>query len=446
MTTAKFALTAKQEEANALLGSPATHILLAGGSRSGKTFLLIRAIVIRALKAPASRHAVVRYRFGHVKQSIVNDTFPKVMQLCFPEVKYDLNKSELYVTFPNLSQILFLGLDDKERTEKILGTEFVTIFFEECSQIQYPSRNMALTRLAQKVTDKLNSKPLTARAYYACNPPTKAHWTYKLFLAHEEPDSRQPVQANDYAFMKLNPYDNVENLDENYIAKLQALPARERQRFLEGEFADATPGQLFSEDIFERWRVLDGELPQMLRVVVAVDPSGADDKDNTDNDAIGIVVAGLGIDGVAYILEDLTCKAGPATWGRVATDAFQRHQADRVVGEINYGGAMVGYVIKQSRPNTPYRSITASRGKTVRAEPVAALMETGKVRIVGTKREMCDELLGFTTYGYMGEHSPNRADACIYACSDLFPELLKAQEPKPMPRPRVIRPTHWMNA
>jgi phage terminase large subunit-like protein len=98
------------------------------------------------------------------------------------------------------------------------------------------------------------------------------------------------------------------------------------------------------------------------------------------------------------------------------------------VGEVNFGGAMVGFVIRQARPHTPYRAITASRGKTVRAEPVSALMEEGKVRIVGVMRELEDELLGFTTHGYIGERSPNRADAAIWAISDLFPELMKAQD------------------
>ena len=79
----------------------------------------------------------------------------------------------------------------------------------------------------------------------------------------------------------------------------------------------------------------------MVRVVVAVDPSGADDADNADNDEIGIVVVGLGQDGAAYLLEDCTLKAGPATWGRVAVQAFMRHQADAIVGETNFGGAMV---------------------------------------------------------------------------------------------------------
>src|SRR5579862_3468161 len=185
-----FTYTDKQLLAGELLASHARHVLLAGGSRSGKTFLIVSKIVARALRARGSRHAIVRFRFGHVKQSIVHDTFPKVMRLRYPEIHYDLNRSDWFATLPNGSEIWFAGLDDKERTEKILGTEFVTIFLEECSQIPYSSRNMAVTRLAQLVEDDVTHEPLPLKMFYAENPPDKGHWTYKLFKLHEDPETR----------------------------------------------------------------------------------------------------------------------------------------------------------------------------------------------------------------------------------------------------------------
>jgi len=93
--------TAKQESAQTILAGSATHIMLFGGSRSGKTFLLVRNVVMRALKAPKSRHAILRFRFNHVKASIVADTFPKVMELCFPGVRWDLNKTDWFAELPN---------------------------------------------------------------------------------------------------------------------------------------------------------------------------------------------------------------------------------------------------------------------------------------------------------------------------------------------------------
>lgn len=427
-------LTERQQQAQAVLASEATHLMLYGGSRSGKTFLLVRNVVMRALKAPKSRHAVLRFRFNAVKSSVVLDTFPKVMEIAFPGVTYELSKTDWFAEFPNGSQIWFAGLDDKERTEKILGMEFVTIYLNEASQIPWGSRNVALTRLAQKAMQEIEGREPTEmrpRMYYDCNPPSKSHWTYKLFHDKADPETREPVKRpEDYAWFQINPNSNRENLSDNYLTTLSGMSARMRKRFETGEFADATPNQLFSDEVIDTWRVTDGVLPDMVRVVVAVDPSGADDVDNADNDEIGIMVAGIGTNGIAYVLEDCTVKAGPGTWGKVATSAFERHEADVVVAETNYGGAMVQQTINVARPRTPFKKVTASRGKVARAEPFSALYESGKVRHVGVFPQLEDELNAFSTYGYTGNGSPNRADALIWALAELFPGLIRGERKK----------------
>lgn len=435
-------LTAKQQAAQEVLASDATHIMLFGGSRSGKTFLLVRNVCMRALKAPKSRHAILRFRFNAVKASIIMDTFPKVMTLAFPGVRYELSKTDWFAQLDNGAQIWFGGLDDKERTEKILGMEFVTIYLNEASQIPQGSRDIAVTRLAQQVDQVMEGRdpcPLKPRMYYDCNPPSKAHWTYKMFVEKRDPDTKQAfAHPDDYAHFQINPFDNAANVSAGYLETLSSLSARLQKRFLKGEFADATPNQLFSEEDIDKWRVMDGVVPDFVRVVVAVDPSGSGDVDNADNDAIGICVVGLGTDGNAYLLEDCTVKAGPATWGRVVTSAFDRHAADIVVGEINYGGAMVQHTIQTARPRTPYKSVTATRGKAVRAEPISALYETGKVRHVGEFQELEDELTAFSTVGYLGDKSPNRADAVIWALTELFPGMVRA--PKERAKPPKSRP------
>jgi hypothetical protein len=420
-------LTDRQEEAQTVLAGPALHAMLFGGSRSGKTFLHVRNTVFRALKAPESRHAIFRFRYNHLKASIVLDTFPKVMRLAFPGVKHRLYVQDGFAEVAGGSQVWFAGLDDKDRTEKILGMEFATLLFNECSQIPYNSVTTAITRLAQRAQTKMEGRPdsiLKLRAFYDCNPPPKSHWTYRLFIEHTDPETREKLRRpEDYAAFQINPRDNVENLSPEYIQTLEGLPARMRARFLEGRFAEANPSALFPEEHIDRWRVIDGSTPDMVRVVVSVDPSGADDADSADNDEIGIVVVGLGTDGNAYLLEDCTVKAGPATWGKVATSAFDRHQASCIVGETNYGGAMVQQTIQVARPRTPFKKVTASRGKVQRAEPFSALYEQGKVRHVGMFPKLEDELSGFSTSGYTGSKSPNRADALIWALAELFPSI-----------------------
>lgn len=441
-------LTAKQEEANLLLGSAAQHVLLAGGSRSGKTFLTMRAKIIRRIAASGSRGATLRFRFNACKASIVLDTFPKVMALCFPDVKYHIDKQDWIAYFENGSQEWFGGLDDKERTEKILGQEFADIFLNECSQIPKSSRDMAVTRLAQNVKVDHTGAMLRLKMLYDCNPPSKGHWTYKLFVRGVDPETNLIMPNHgEFAYMQMNPQDNAENLPEKYINTLKGLSARLQRRFLLGEFADENPNALFFEETIDKWRVLDANLPDMQRIVVGVDPSGSGDVDNADNDAIGILVGGLGTDGNAYCLEDCTVKAGPATWGNIATSAYDRHEADIIVGESNFGGAMVQAVIQTARPRTPYKEVRASRAKVVRAEPFSSLYEAGKVRHVGYFRELEDELTAMSTIGYTGQGSPNRADAWIWVLSELFPGMVnprKAVKQRSVEMPHANNPQGWM--
>lgn len=421
-------LTPKQQEAQTVMAGHATHNMLFGGSRSGKTVLHVRNIAMRAIKAPKSRHAILRYRFNAVKASVVMDTFPKVMAMAFPRVDYEINKTDWVARLSGDSEIWFGGLDDKERTEKILGQEYATIMLNEASQISWEARNIAVTRLAQKVDQVIDGQrsELMPRMYYDCNPPNKGHWAYRVFMEKVDPETRialpHPV---DFASFRINPRDNAENITAGYIQTLEGLSARMRRRFLDGEWADANPNALFAEQDIDKWRTADGSVPDMARIVVAVDPSGSDDVDNTDNDEIGIVVVGLGLDGNAYVLEDCTLKAGPATWARMATTAYDRHAADHVVGEVNFGGAMVKHTIQTARPGTPFKMVTASRGKHVRAEPFSALYEQGKVRHAGDFPKLEDELCAMSTHGYTGEGSPNRADALIWGLCELFPGLTR---------------------
>ena len=415
-------LTEKQAEANKLLASDARHVMLYGGARSGKTFLICRAIAIRAIKAEGSRHAILRYRFNAVKLSVWHDTWPKMMALCFPEVPYKPHKDDWYWELPNGSQIWIGGLDDKERTEKILGQEYATAFLNECSQISFGARELVRTRIAQKTS-------LKPRMYYDENPPRVTHWTYRVFVNNvsPEPPYHGLPDPENYASLRLNPIDNQENLPPELLTELQQLNPRAKLRFWEGQFGSSNEGALWSLEVIERNRV--AKAPELVRIVVAIDPSGTKGEEDQRSDQVGIVVAGVGRDGHGYVLEDLTCRAPPAVWGRIAVTAYQRHAANAVVGEVNFGGAMVAHVVKTAAVEqgvvVPYVEVSATRGKVVRAEPLSSLYEANKVHHVGNFPELEDQLCDMTTGGYMGSHSPDRADAAIWALSDLFPGLVR---------------------
>jgi Phage terminase large subunit len=419
-----FILTPKQAEAQSIAQGNATHILFEGGSRSGKTALHIRNVAARAILAPTSRALIFRQHFNHCWESVAMDTFPKVMALAFPGLDYTLNKQHYYARMSGDSEIWFGGMDDSQRMEKVLGREYATIYPNESSQLSYATIETAKTRLAQKVGKIINGEDrgiLKPRMYYDCNPPSKGHWLYKVFHQKLDPLSKRPlIDPENYVHFRLNPADNAANISPEYMAVLQGMSGRMQKRFLLGEYADENPNALFPMGKIDDNRNVSGDVPDMVRIVVAVDPSGSGDKDNAHNDAIGIAVCGLGVDGKGYLLEDCTVKAGPATWGKVATAAYDRHSANCIIGEGNYGGAMVEHVIKTAKPGVPYKQVTATRGKQVRAEPIAALYDTDRIIHAGYFPDLEDELSGFSTNGYNGESSPNRADAVVWGFTELF--------------------------
>lgn len=419
-------LTPKQEEANRFLASAGRHKALYGGARSGKTFLFTRAVVARALRVGESRHAILRLRANAVRSAISLDTLPKVLKTCFPGVTMEEHRMDGFFELPNKSQIWAGGLDDKDRVEKILGQEYATIFLNECSQIPYSSVLVARTRLAQVIGD------LTQRMYYDLNPIGKGHWSNTEFGLKKNPINRQLLRdPENFDRMQMNPEDNRENLSEEFLRSLDNMPEKQRRRFFLGEYIDEVDGALWTYDRFDAIRIELSELPPLKRIVVAVDPSGARGVEDTRSDEIGISVAGKGYDGRAYVLEDLTCRLGPAGWARRAVEAYHRWSADAIVAEMNFGKAMVEETIRSADATIPIRSVTASRGKAVRAEPVSNLYDEkiDLVRHVGRFPDLEDQLCAFAVSGYTGERSPDRADALIWALSDLMigagqPQLL----------------------
>lgn len=235
-----FKKTEKQEEATRLMSGDATHVMLLGGGRSGKTAITVRNILIRASKVK-SRHVILRHTFNSVKTSIFLDTLPKVLNLAFPDLPVKWNKSDYFITLPNGSEVWIGGLEDDKRVEKILGKEYSTLYFNEVTQLNYDSVQVAITRLAEK-----NS--LRKKAYYDMNPSTKTSWSYLQFIKKLNPVDNTPLaDPDDYVWMRMNPKDNIQNIDENYLKLLEKMPEKERMRFLEGEFQDESDGQVYYE-------------------------------------------------------------------------------------------------------------------------------------------------------------------------------------------------------
>ena len=409
MADEMFSYTPAQLKALELLSGNARNVMLFGGSRSGKTFLLCCALVIRALRVPGSRHAVIRRYANAVRTSIGSDTLPKVLKHRFNgAVEYEYRKTDSVFTFGNGAEIWLIGLDDDTRADKILGKEFVTLYFNECSELDYSSVQTAITRLAQK------APPLVPKALFDCNPPGKKHWTYRVFIEKLNPaDHTALPNPDNYSAMRINPLDNAVNLPPGYIENtLAGLPRRQRERFLEGKFLDEVEGALWKRSMIDPYRVCN--IPELQRVVIGVDPAVTS---NSESDHTGIVAAALGCNGEYYVLVDRSCRGTPLEWAKQVVNLYYELHADRVVGEVNNGGDLIEALLRKIDPDISFRPVRASRGKQVRAEPVAALYEKGRVHHAGEFPLLEEEMISYSPGN--SKNSPDRMDALVWALTEL---------------------------
>ena len=410
-----------QERArNELLTAGKRFNLIYGGSRSGKTFEITGTVAERALLSPGSRHLIVRQEATSAKRAIVKGTWPAMMAIRFPGVGYEWKEQYGFFQLANGSEVWVGGLNDDRALEKLLGNEYATIYINEASECRYLAFTLLRSRLAQ-VAKTIRGKDLSQRFYVDLNPTTRQHWTYQLWIDGVEPESKGAIDRSQYGHIVVNPYDNAENLSPEYLNDLANLPHRARKRFLEGAYVEDAEDALWRRSYIKRVT----ELPDLVRIVVAVDPAVTT---KTGSDETGIIAAGIDAKGYGYVLDDGSDKFRPEEWARRAVSLFDSYGADRIVGEVNQGGDMVESTIRAVRANVPYTAVTATRGKAVRAEPVSALYERGKIFHHGEfpqlEDQMCSFVSGFdrAAQGY----SPDRVDALVWAFTELFPAMTRS--------------------
>ena len=229
---------------------------------------------------------------------------------------------------------------------------------------------------------------------------------------------------------------NRANLAPGFLEGLQERygGTSEGRQELDGELIRERKDALWSRALIEAGRVQNR--PALDRIVVAVDPPAGSGQ---GSDECGIVVAGVdhstGRRPEVYVLSDLSCAGlSPSGWAGIVAAAYQTWQADRVVAEVNQGGAMVGEVLRHVAPELSYRAVHATIGKRLRAEPVAALYEQGRVHHVGAFPELEDQMSTFTAVRRAGIKSPDRLDALVWAITEL---VLDPASPPVNPRIRT---------
>lgn len=221
------------------------------------------------------------------------------------------------------------------------------------------------------------------------------------------------LKESHVAVTRGSTYENRANLApaffEQIVSKYEGTSLGQQELY--AQILDESPGALWNRSILARDRV-QGPV-QMNRIVVAIDPPAESKEESAE---AGIVVAGLGVNGHGYLLADLSSRCSPEQWGRRAVNAYHDWSADRIVAETNNGGEMVAHVIRSVDQKVAFKSVRASRGKATRAEPIAAFYEQGRIHHVGFFEQLEDQLCTWV----VGEKSPDRLDALVWAFSELM--------------------------
>jgi phage terminase large subunit-like protein len=369
---------------------------LAGGRGMGKTW--VGANVTNELAQSVSHIALVGPTAADVRDTMIEGV-SGILRTAPPWFRPVYEPSKRRLEWPNGSIAIALSAEEPERARG-LNTGF--LWLDE----------LCAWENAQHMWDMLQfGLRLGERPKWLFTSTPKPIRLLRDLLARE---------GKDVVITRGTTFDNAANLAPSFLESIKARYAGTRlgRQEINAEVLLDVQGALWTREMLDRangsWK-----LPDMKRVVVAVDPSGTRGEEDS-GDSVGIVVAGLGVDGFGYVLADKTCKLSPDGWGRVAVNAYHAHKADRIVAERNYGGAMVQHVIKTIDPNASYKEVTASRGKIARAEPISALYEQSKVRHAAAFTELEDQLAAMTSEGYVGDGSPDRADALVWALSELM--------------------------
>jgi phage terminase large subunit-like protein len=314
-----------------------------------------------------------------------------ILAICPDGERPEYRPSQRKLVWPNGAVSLIFTADEPER---LRGKQHSGLWGDELAAWRYPE---ALDQA--KLGLRLGAHP------QAC------------FTTTPRPTKLVKSLASDPATVvtRGTTYDNQANLAPTFFSSIIRTYEGTRlgRQELQAEILDDNPNALWNRKQIDALRVK--EAPAMKRVVIGVDPSVTS---NEDSDLAGIIAAGIGADDHGYVLDDLSLIASPDGWARAAVKAYHDLKADRLVAEVNNGGDLVELVIRTVDRNVSYKKVHASRGKMIRAEPIAALYEQGRVHHVGSLQELEDEMCDYDPI--TSSKSPDRMDALVWAFTELF--------------------------
>ena len=394
------------------LDLPCRYFLMTGGRGSGKSFAQSLAVATEQAKADYNT-LYLRQTLVSAEISIIPEFWDKI-QLMGMESRFTKLKTSIKKAGTNW-RIYFKGIKSSQGSNEANLKSINRIGLILVDEAQELVDEDAFDRVDYSMRD-IGTRN---RIILSLNPTDTKHWIYRRFFKERGiPDDFNGV-AGDTCYIHTCYTENLAHLDEGFLKLAEECrinnPAKYRNKFL-GFWQGDMEGALWTEEMIEAHRVASAP-PDLDRVVVAVDPAvtSADDSDET-----GIVVAGIKrIHGEQhyFVLADRSKHASPQTWGAAVVNAYREFNCDRVVAEVNNGGDLVEVMLRGFGERIPYKAVHASRGKLVRAEPVAALYERGLVHHVGWFGELENQMR--TYQGRDTEKSPDRMDALVWALTEL---------------------------
>ena len=368
--------------------------LILAGRGWGKTRTGAQDIITYALENEGVNCAVITPTFGDLKR-VAFGGVSGIMSLIPRECLVDgrgqgFNASNQEIRLKNGSKIIGFSATEPDR---LRGPQFHRAWCDELAAWRYPE---AFDQLLFGL--RLGKNP-------QCVITTTPKPTNLIKSLLDKPD---------VVITTGSTFDNAENLAPSALAALEEKyggTTLGRQE-LYAEIVEDVEGALWTREELEQTRIPEGHMPEMKRVVVGVDPAVTN---NEHSDETGIIVAGRGIDDRFYIIDDVSHKNSPDGWMRQAVRAYYKHQADRVVVEVNNGGDLVQNLLNTIDKGVPLRSVRATRGKMIRAEPIAALYEQKKVSHCGIFAKLEEQMCFYTGDG----RSPDRLDALVWALTEL---------------------------
>lgn len=391
--------------AEAAFGGEYRYMLYGGGIRSGKTALALMLVQSLALVYPNSRWAIVRKDLPSIRRNVL----PAFSKFRVEGFTSPINYISWTAECANGSQILFVNenIEGDPDLDAWKGLEVNGFVLEEANELTVKAFYKALERAGSWVVPK-GEQP-DPYIFLTCNP--SLGWVKEIFYDPWKAGSL----AKPYYFQPATVADNP-HIPAQYRESLKSLPEAEYRRFVLGDWDSLaeTPGALWTPAVIMRNRVTEAP-KDFKRVVVAIDPAATSNK---DSDETGIIVFGQGKDGHGYVLADGSGRYKPHEWANKAIALYRAYNADRIVGEVNNGGDMIESTLRAIDANIPYRAVRASRGKSKRAEPVAALYERDLIHHVGTYDKLELQMTSWTPDEQ--SYSPDRMDALVWAVSWLM--------------------------